>query len=70
MDFQRPDLERLLNSTIGFETVKCSFKTNPLSKMPPKWTEGENISFYHTNLSTKNANFKKPTQISMFLDRI
>jgi hypothetical protein len=67
---QRPDLERLLNPTIEFGTVKYSFKTNPLSKMTRKWTEGENISFCHTNLSTKNANFKKPTQISMFLDRI
>ncbi len=27
-------------------------------------------SFCHTNPSTKNANFQKPTQISMFLDRI
>jgi hypothetical protein len=63
-------LERLLNSTVGFGKVKYSFKTSYLSKMPPKWTEGENISFCHTNKLTKNANFKKPTQISMFPDRI
>jgi hypothetical protein len=44
---QRPDLERLLNSTYGFGTY--SFKTNPLSKMPPNWTKGENLSFCHTN---------------------
>jgi hypothetical protein len=67
---QRPDLERLLNSTIKFRTVTYSFKESYLSKMLPKWAEDENLSFCHTNLSTKNANFKKPTQRSMFLDRI
>jgi hypothetical protein len=38
--------------------------------MPLKSTEGENVLLYRTNVLTKNANFKKITQRSMFLDRI
>ncbi len=38
--------------------------------MPLKSTEGENLLICRTNVLTKNANFKKITQISMFLDRI
>ncbi len=62
---QRPDLERLLNSTNKLGTVKYSFKTSYLSKMPPKWTEGENFFFCHE----KVMKLSEISQISMFLDR-
>ncbi len=38
--------------------------------MPLKSTEGENLLLCRTYVLTKNAKFKKITQISMFLDRI
>jgi hypothetical protein len=38
--------------------------------MPLKSTEGENLLLCRTNVLTKNANFKKITQISLFLDKI
>jgi hypothetical protein len=65
---QRPDLERLLNSTIEFGTVRYRLFSNCLSKMPQKWTEGENLLLCRSNVLTKNANFKIITQISIFLE--